>query len=350
MQPTGVFHETHNAAARFIHTWPQRAWFIAFLAALVAMPAAVGPYILGVMTVMFITLMAVYGLQVTTGMAGQVNVAQSAFVGVGAFAAAKLSLSGVPFWLVIPLAGIVASLVSVVFALPATRVKGFYLALTTLAAQVMFPIVVIGLPTEWLGGTNGISVEPIEIGDYMLGKPIDMYYLTLVGALIASVFAFNLQRTRMGRAFRAIRDNDIAAEVMGVNVKLYKVLAFVAGSFLAGMAGALFAYYLRYVTTEQFTLFQSIWYLGMLIVGGLGSPLGAILGTAFITILQESLHAAGGMLLNMDLNLGGGFIFAATNVMLGAVIILALILEPRGLVRRWYVMKSIYRLWPFPHT
>jgi len=350
MQSTGVFFETHQAASRLQHTWPQRAWLIGFLVALLALPAAVGPYILGVLTVMFITLMAVYGLQITVGMAGQVNVAQSAFVGVGAFAAAKLSLSGVPFWLVIPLAGIVAGLASIVFALPAMRVKGFYLALTTLAAQVMFPIVVIGLPTSWLGGTNGIAVEPIEIGGYMLGAASDMYYLTLAGALVASVFAFNLNRSRVGRAFRAIRDNDIAAEVMGINVKRYKILAFVAGSFLAGMAGALFAYYLRYVTTEQFTLFQSIWYLGMLIVGGLASPLGAILGTVFITILQESLHSLGGILLNMDINLGGGFIFAATNVMLGAVIILTLILEPRGLLRRWQVMKSIYRLWPFPHT
>ena len=145
----------------------------------------------------------------------------------------------------------------------------------------MFPIIVLALPSDWLGGTSGMAVEPIEIGGRMLSTPLDMYYFTLAGVLICSVGAFNLQRSRFGRALCAVRDNELAAEVTGVNVSYYKVMAFFAGSLFAGVAGGFFAYYIRYVTTENFNLLLSIWYLGMLIVGGLSSPLGAILGTVF---------------------------------------------------------------------
>jgi branched-chain amino acid transport system permease protein len=236
------------------------------------------------------------------------------------------------------------------FALPAIRVKGFYLALTTLAAQVMFPIIVLALPSDWLGGTSGMAVEPIEIGGRTLSTPLDMYYFTLAGVLICSVGALNLQRSRFGRALCAVRDNELAAEVTGVNVSYYKIMAFFAGSLFAGVAGGFFAYYIRYVTTENFNLLLSIWYLGMLIVGGLSSPLGAILGTAFITAIQEAFHALGGALLTAFPNLGGGLVFATSNVILGICILLALIFEPRGLAHRWSVLKAAYRIWPFPHS
>ena len=263
-------------------------------------------------------------------MAGQINVAQSAFMGVGAYAAARLS-ENVPFWLAISAGGLAAALVSIVFALPAIRVKGFYLALTTLAAQVMFPIIVLALPSDWLGGTSGMAVEPIEISGRMLSTPLDMYYFTLAGVLICSVGAFNLQRSRFGRALCAVRDNELAAEVTGVNVSYYKVMAFFAGSLFAGVAGGFFACYIRYVTTENLNLLLSIWYLGMLIVGGLSSPLGAILGTAFITAIQEAFHALGGALLTAFPNLGGGLVFATSNVILGICILLALIFNRAAL-------------------
>jgi branched-chain amino acid transport system permease protein len=348
--PTGIRFGSYATEARYIHTWPQALWFVAFLVGLMLLPYAVSLYVTGVLTTMFITLMAVYGLQVTVGMAGQINVAQSAFMGMGAFTAAKLSSLDVPFWAVIPAAGLAAALISIVFALPAIRVKGFYLALTTLAAQVMFPIVVLALPSDWLGGTSGIAVEPISIGGRNIGSPIEMYYFTLAGVLICSIGAFNLQRSRFGRALRAVRDNELSAEVTGVAVSTYKVAAFFAGSLFAGIAGGFFAYYIRYVTTENFNLLLSIWYLGMLIVGGLGSPLGAILGTVFITFVQEIFHALGQTLLAAFPHLGGGLVFATSNVLLGVCILLALLFEPRGLAHRWSVLKSAYRIWPFPHS
>jgi branched-chain amino acid transport system permease protein len=348
--PTGVRFGTYATEARYIHTRPQALWFAAFLLALVILPQVASLYATGVLTVMFITLMAVYGLQVTVGTAGQINVAQSAFMGIGAFTAAKLSGLDVPFWLAIPAAGLAAAVLSIIFALPAMRVKGFYLALTTLAAQVMFPIVVIALPADWLGGTSGMAVEPISIAGRMLASPADMYYFTLAGVVACSVCAFNLQRSRFGRALRAVRDNELAAEVTGIDVSYYKVMAFFAGSLFAGVAGGFFAYYIRYVTTENFNLLLSIWYLGMLIVGGLASPLGAILGTVFVTVIQEVFHALGGSLLAAFPNLGGGLVFATSNVILGLCILLALIFEPRGLAHRWGVLKAAYRIWPFPHS
>jgi branched-chain amino acid transport system permease protein len=348
MLPSGIFFTSYTEEAALLRTRPQRLWFVAFLVALFAAPAFVGPHTLGVATMMLITLVAVFGLQVTTGMAGQFNLGQSAFVGVGAFVAAKLAALDLPLIVVIPAAGIAAGASSVLFGLPAVRVKGFYLALTTLAAQVMFPILVIRLPTAWFGGANGLPVDPPTIAGLRFASPERMYIFCLVPALIMGLLAFNLRRSRIGRAFRAVRDNDIAAAVLGIAPLQTKVLAFFAGALFAGVAGALYAYDIRYVTVEQFSLWQSVWYVGMLLVGGLPTPLGAVLGVVAITVLQETLRELGGILLDADIGLQGGFVFASTNVLLGGIILLALIREPDGLAHRWGLLKTAYRIWPYP--
>lgn len=348
MLPTGLLFETYAAEARLLSTLRSRAWIAVLVLILLSAPWLSGAYFLGVATQMFVTLIAVYGLHVTVGMAGQINIAQSAFVGVGALVTARMSDFDLPFWLLIPIAAVTTGLVSVVFALPAARVKGFYLALTTLAAQVLFPIVVLGLPESWLGGLVGIPVAPLSVAGYSISTPTQLYYFTLALAALATYCAFNLHRSRFGRALKAVRDNDVAAEVMGVDVLRYKILAFFAGSLFAGVAGACMAWVLQFVTVESFTLFTSVWYLGMLIVGGAGSPIGAILGVVFITVLQEGLHELGTVVMRSG-HQAGGTIFAATNVALGGCILLALIFEPRGLAHRWNVLKSAFQLWPFPH-
>lgn len=349
MLPTGVHFESYAAEARVLKTRRARIWVALLIASLLLVPLFSGAYLLGVFTHMFITLMAVYGLYVTVGMAGQINIAQSAFVGVGAFATAKLSGYGLPFVVVIPCAALITGLVSVVFALPAARVKGFYLALTTLAAQVMFPIVILALPMDWLGGLVGMSVEPIRIGSVSIGSPVDFYYFTLALALILTVGAFNLSRTRFGRALMAVRDNDVVAEVMGIPLLRTKVMAFFAGSLFAGVAGACTAYFLQFVTVESFTLFASVWYLGMLIVGGAHSPVGAVLGVVFITLVQESLHSIATAVMQSGAA-GGGALFALTSIVLGGSILIALIFEPRGLAHRWSVLRTAFQLWPFPRN
>ena len=349
MLPTGLSFETYAAEARLLTTLRSRVSTGLAVLLLLAAPLLAGPYLLGVATQMFVTLIAVYGLHVTVGMAGQINIAQSAFVGIGALVTARLSDFDLPFWLLIPIAALATGLVSVLFALPAARVKGFYLALTTLAAQVLFPIVVLGLPESWLGGLVGIPVAPLTAAGYSVSTPTRLYYFALLIAALATYAAFNLHRSRFGRALKAVRDNDVVAEVMGIDVLRYKILAFFGGSLFAGVAGACMAWVLQFVTVESFTLFTSVWYLGMLIVGGAASPVGAILGVAFITVLQEGLHEIGTVVMRSATHQAGGTIFAATNVVLGACILVALIFEPRGLAHRWNVLRSAFQLWPFPH-
>jgi branched-chain amino acid transport system permease protein len=348
MLPTGIQFSSYAGEAGILKTVRARIGVVLVLAVLLAVPLVSGPYLLGIGTQMFITLIAVYGLHVTVGMAGQINIAQSAFVGVGAFAAAKCSGLGLPFWAVLPIGAVVTGLVSVLFALPAARVKGFYLALTTLAAQVLFPIVVLGAPQEWLGGLVGLPVEPLDIAGYSLSAPQHFYYFTLVLVVLATGAVFNLHRSRIGRAFKAVRDNDVAAEVMGIPVLRYKILAFFAGSLFAGVAGACTAWFLQFVTIESFTLFASVWYLGMLIVGGVGSPIGAILGVLFITVFQEGLHEMATLVMRGQSHAVGGAVFATTNIVLGVCILAALMIEPRGLAHRWSMLRTAFQLWPFP--
>ena len=349
MLPTGIYFETYAAEARVLKTVRSRVLLAVLVVGLLTVPLVSGAYVLGVAAQGFIALIAVLGLHVTVGMAGQINIAQSAFVGVGAFVTAKLSGQGLPFFLVIPLAALMTGLVSVLFALPAARVKGFYLALTTLAAQVLFPIVILGLPTEWLGGIVGMPVEPLVVGGVVISSPRAFYYFTLAFVLIATCAAFNLHRSGFGRALKAVRDNDVAAQVMGIDVLRIKISAFFVGSLFAGVAGACTAWFLQFVTIESFTLFASVWYLGMLIVGGAQSPIGAILGVLFITVFQEGLHEIGTEIMRSNAHEAGGAIFGATNVALGASILLVLIFEPRGLAHRWSVLATTFRLWPFPH-
>lgn len=349
MLPTGIHFESYAGETRVLKTRRSQLWVLALVVGLIAAPLVAGAYVTGVATEMFITLMAVYGLYVTVGMAGQINIAQSAFVGIGAFTAAKLSGYGVSIVLIIPVAALAAGLISILFALPAARVKGLYLALTTLAAQAMFPIIIYALPGDWLGGLAGMPVEPLTVLGVDIGGPTRLYYFALAITAILTLSVFRLQYSRFGRAMIAVRDNDVAAEVMGIPVLRVKVAAFFVGSLFAGVAGACLAYFLQFVTAASFTLFASIWYLGMLIVGGLHSPLGAILGVVFVTIVQESLHKVANALLQAGAA-GGGALFALTSIILGGCILLALIFEPRGLAHRWSVLRNAFQIWPFPRN
>lgn len=349
--PSGVFFQSHGAERALVRTLPQRLWLVGFLVALVGLPWMLSDYMLGVATLAGVTLVAVLGLQITIGMAGQLNLGQSAFVGVGAFTAASLASHGFGLWVCIPAAALVAGAVSIAFGLPALRIKGFYLALTTIAAQIMFPIVMIRLPDRWFGGTAGLPVDPPLVFGQAADTPRAIYWLVLVVAAIAFLGAANLGRSRIGRAFRAMHDNDIASSVIGVDLARTKILAFFAGALFAGVSGALYAYYVRYVSTEQFTLWLSVWYVGMLIVGGLHTPLGAVLGVVAITALHEGVHAMGGVMLaglSGISNVSGGTVFALTNVVLGGVIVLMLLFEPLGLAHRWALLKAAYRIWPYP--
>jgi branched-chain amino acid transport system permease protein len=349
MLPSGIHFRDHAEELRFLRTWPQRGAMLVLVLALAAFPFFASAYLIGVAITVAITMIAVAGLQITVGMAGLLNLGQSAFVGVGAFTAAALYANyGVPMIPAIVLAGLASGVISIVFSLPAIRIKGLYLALTTIAAQVVFPVVVLRLPASWFGGSAGIGIDQVQLFGVAVETPARFYAVAVVVTFLMLAIAFNLQRSHVGLAFRAIRDNDIASSVLGVQLGRYKITAFFAGAVFAGVAGGLYAFYIRYVTTDQFTIWLSIWYVGMLIVGGLSGPLGAILGTLAVTLLQEAIHWGGNRMLGAMPQVSGGVIFSVTNIVLGAAIIVMLIREPHGLNHRWNVLKSAYRIWPYP--
>jgi branched-chain amino acid transport system permease protein len=349
--PCGVHFERYRQERAYLHTNAQWICFAVFLALLFLLPYLISIRFIAMLTITAIMMIAVVGLQITSGYAGLVNLGQSAFMGMGAFVAASLARNfHMPFWLTIPLGGLGGALLGALFGIPALRIKGFYLALTTIAAQVIFPLLILRFPDSWFGGPVGMRVEHATLGPLTFKTDVSLYYLILVSTVLMIYFAFNIVRTRVGRAFVAIRDNDIAAEIMGVNLFVYKTLAFFIGAFYAGVAGGLWAYYIRYVGADQFTLYYSVWYVGMLIVGGMGSILGAILGTIFIRALQELVTYLGPFLLAVVPQMGSAqMVFASMNIVLGGIIILFLIFEPRGLAHRWNLLKTSFRIWPFPY-
>jgi branched-chain amino acid transport system permease protein len=349
--PSGIFFESYHQKKAYIHTRPQWVCFIVFLLLLVFLPSLIGSRLLGVVNVIGIILIAVVGLQIPIGYAGQINLGQSAFMGMGAFVAASLAINfDLPIWVTIPCGGLGGAFLGAIFALPVMRIKGFYLALTTMTAQVIFPILIMHSPDKLFGGAIGLRIEPAKFLGITFNTDRGLYYLNMTVAAIMIFFAFNLVRSRTGRAFTAIRDNDIAAEMIGIHISFYKTLAFFIGAFYAGVAGGLWAYYIRFIGADQFTLYFSIWYVSMLIVGGLGSILGAILGTVFLRSLQEIMTYLGPFLVKVFPQMGGSEIwFAGMNILLGVVIVLFLIFEPRGLAHRWAILKTSYRIWPFPY-
>jgi len=349
--PCGVFFTSYQTDMAYTHTWRQRACLAAFLVFLFALPVIFGVRIIAMVNMAAIVSIAVVGLQITTGYAGQINLGQSAFMGMGAFVCASLAVNfNLPFWITIPAGGLGGAVLGIVFGIPALRIKGFYLAMTTIAAQIIFPLIIMHMPEVVFGGAVGLSLDPAKLGNITFDTDISLFYLIISVAVIMIFLAFNIVRGRIGRAMIAVRDNDIAAEIMGVNIFSYKTLAFAIGAMYAGIAGGLWAYYIRFVGADQFTLYFSVWYVGMIIVGGMGSILGAILGTIFIRGLVEILTVMAPIMVENFPSIGGpGLWFAGTNIILGGAIILFVIFEPRGLNHRWRIARTQFRIWPYPH-
>lgn len=350
MLPSGVFAQDYSADRALVRTKPQWLALGIFVVALLLAPAVLGERYAALANVMMITAVAVIGLQLTMGYAGQINLGQAALMGVGAYAAGFCATQlGWPFWLTIPVGGIAAAAFGALFGLSAARVKGFYLALTTVAAQFIFHFAMQNLPARWFGGSSGLRVPPLELAGFQLTTDIPLYYFNLAVAAAMFIGALGIARSRFGRVFVAVRDDDIAASMVGVDIVAAKVLAFLVGAFYAGIAGALWAYYIRFVAVEQFTLFNSVWLVAMVIIGGTGSVVGALIGVLVIRGLQELVTASGPTLLELFPQLGGSIVFATTNIVLGLLIALFVIKEPRGLMYRWHVLKHSWRLWPFPY-
>jgi len=348
--PCGTRNYIYAEDMAILRTKTHWALFIGLLILLFTAPLYFNNYWLGVSNLIGITIIAALGLSILVGYCGQLSIGHAGFIAVGAYTAAILTNRlELPFLVGLICAGFTAGIIGLIFGIPSVRVKGFYLAITTIAAQ----FIIIWVINHWsavTGGFVGIKVPYASIGGFVFNTDARQFYLVMTIAVLCTFFAKNLARTRVGRAFIAIRDNDLAAEVMGINLLYYKLLAFFIGCFLAGIAGSLLAHWIGFMNAEQFSLAESILYIGMIIIGGLGTTLGPILGVVFIRLLQQVLTVEVVPFLEGTFTaFPAGFATGVTPLLFGLVIILFLILEPRGLAHRWALFKSAYRLWPFSY-
>ncbi len=347
--PCGTRNYDYARDMAVLRTKTHWALFVVLLIVVFTAPLYAGNYWLGVFNLIGITIISVMGLNILIGYCGQLSIGHAGFMAVGAYTTAILTHRlGFPFLGALICSGLSAGLIGLIFGLPSVRVRGFYLAITTIAAQFII-IWVINHWTPVTGGFVGMNVPRASIGGLTLKTESSQFYLIMIIAAICIFFAKNLARGRVGRAFIAVRDNDLAAEVMGINLLYYKLLAFFVGCFLAGISGALFAHWTGFINGENFTLTDSILYIGMVIIGGLGTTIGPIIGAIVIRLLQQGVIFISPLIEKAIPTLSAGFTTGLGPMVFGLVIILFLILEPRGLAHRWTLFKAAYRLWPFSY-
>lgn len=323
----------------------QRGWVVVLAVALVAWPFMASEYALYLSCLVAINIISTTGLNILTGYTGLVSLGQSAFMGLGAYTAAILQTRyGTPLFLNLLGAGVVAMVAGVLVGLPSLRVKGLYLAIATIAAGVITHFIFQHF-ADLTGGPSGIAVPPADVLGATLDTSFKMYWLVLPLTAVALLGAANLFRTRIGRAFIAIRDRDISAEVLGIPLLPYKLMSFAISSFYAGVAGGLFAYFFRAITPESFPLIMSIFFLAAVIVGGMGTILGSVLGAVFMTLVPEMLKLLVSVL---PLSSNATLILSPVRTMVfGALIVLFLIFEPHGLAEVWKRIRRFFHLWPF---
>jgi branched-chain amino acid transport system permease protein len=349
--PCGNYRERYEQETTIFETDFGRLWVWIGLACLfLVIPYNTSPYLLYILNMIGIASIAAVGLNILIGYTGQISLGHGAFIGVGAYSAAILATTcQLPFIITVPSAGIITALIGMIFGAPSGRLKGLYLTIATLAGQFIIEYVLI----HWEGltkGTMGITLPGVTLFGIAVNSDRG-FFLTIFTLLIVMVWvAVNLSRTKYGRAFIAIRDNERAAEGMGIPVFRYKLLSFGISSFYAGFAGALWAYYMVSITTEPFNLGLSVEYIAMVIIGGLGSISGSIFGAAFIMILNEALRWFTDSIMNMGLFTEAGLNVAPLReFVFGAAIVAFILFEPRGLAEVWRIIRSKFRLWPFSY-
>lgn len=349
-RPSGYFVREYGQELAIVNTKAQAVLLILLLALLFALPLFLSSRWLSWFTITAIFLIAALGLNITTGFTGQISIGQAAFMGVGAFTGAALTVHlHWPFLLCLLCSGLTAAVVGTVFSLACFRLKGFYLALVTIAAHFFLPFAVLHLP-QWTGGVFGLVLPTPSIAGIAFDTTQKWFVAVIAIALITVFLTKNLQRTRIGRAFIAVRDNDRAASAVGMNVVFYKMLSFFLGAFFAGIAGYLLASTYASCDLAYFPILESIWLLGMLIVGGLGVVTGTIFGTVilrgigFLTTLLAPLILLAIPWLPITAATG------LTSIVYASAIIFFLIVEPRGVNHLWDRFKSWYRYWPYSHA
>lgn len=344
---SGYFRTSYAQDIALVQTRLQRNVLAVFIAALLAFPLVASNFYLDLVSQVFLASVGALALMLLTGFAGLISLGHAGLLCAGAFTAGILFKEfAAPIWLTLPAAALVGALLGIVFGLPSLRLRGLYLAVSTLALH--FVVVYLGGEYETKRGySTGISMDaPVVFGVTLYGGRV-WYYILLAAAAATLLICINLLRSRTGRAWRAIHAHETVAEALGINVAAYKLLAFVISSAIAAVAGALFAYYRSFVSVEAFSLFLTIQYVAMVIVGGMGSLLGALLGAVFVTIFPYAIEAALSQLPQAQAY--AGVLFAVNYAAFGLVMILFLVFEPQGLVGIWHRLQTYFLMWPFRH-
>lgn len=343
---TGYEQEQAIFSTDYGRIWAGMGLFFLFT----LLPIISSDYMLYIFNMVGIAAIATLGLNILIGYTGQISLGHGAFFGVGAYAAAILaSRFQFPFIFSVPAAGMITALIGMIFGVPSGRLKGLYLTIATLAGQIIIEYLLI----HWESvtkGTMGITLPVPSIFQLTFNNDLSFFYLIFMILIGMLWLAVNIVRTRYGRAFVAIRDNDRAAEGMGIPIFRYKLLAFGISSFYAGISGGLWAFYMGSITAEPFTLSLSVEYIAMVIIGGLGSLSGSIFGAIFITLLNEILRFITQFLMNTGLFSSAGLNMAPIREFtFGLSIVLFILFEPRGLAEVWRITRSSFRLWPFSY-
>jgi len=342
--PCGEYFTSYEDRMGLVRWRIQRVALLAGLPLPFLVPLAFGGGTVSLLTQMYIFAIAVVGLNVILGYAGEIVLAQGAFMAIGAYTTSQVLGSGVGLLPAMLVGGFVAAAVAVAFGLPSFRVKGFYIAISTLALQFISEWFFSNGQAEWLHG--GIQqTMPAETGlvgeAIVIGGGSDIYYLSLVLLLVFAMLSLNLSRTGIGRTFRAVHENDLAAAVLGIRVFYNKLLAFAIGGFIIGVAGGLFGYYIGFISPEFFTLELTLEHYVMLLFGGLGRVWGALLGVGVVTVLQEWINEVV-VAVARDAT-------ALEPVIFGSIIIIVLAVEPKGVLAALGQIKEYLRNWPYAY-
>ncbi|HON58271.1 MAG TPA: branched-chain amino acid ABC transporter permease [Smithella sp.] len=335
-------------------------WSVVLLIVLFALPFFLPSYNIYLLNVILVNVILAVGLNILVGYTGQISLGHAGFFAIGAYGTSLIMMHlHLPFFVALIIAALIAAFFGFIIGLPALRLEGPYLAIATLG----FGLTIMHIIGRWeiFGGRMGITAPPLDLGipgsslSWVIEGDIKIYYLILVMTFLLVIGAKNLMKTRVGRAFMSIRDDDIAAEVMGVNLTIYKTMSFAVSAFYAGIAGGLYGFVVGFFDPFSFNLILSIIFLVMIVVGGLGSIMGAVTGAALITYLQydllknvENLPYLGTLLVNISRKWFTVIGLANfSNIALGLIMIAIVIFEPLGMFGIWIRIKKYWKTWPF---
>jgi branched-chain amino acid transport system permease protein len=360
--PCGTYHQNYFKDQSLWQTKFIKGKMILLFAVLfICIPLFADTYWMSVCNTIGYTILGALGVQLLIGFCGQVTLGHAAFIAVGAYTSTLLILEipwpqamldlGIAYPISIVIAAITAGFASVIFGLPSARVKGFYLILTTMAAQFIIVDFIITQYISQIGGRGqafSIPPEAIKVGPFTIDSDLKIYFMMLFLVIFCITLVVNLLRSRVGRAWVAIRDNDISADVMGINVIKYKLLAFFVAGFIGGLAGAFWISNLAAISPEHFPWFWSLWLVGVILIGGVGSVHGTIFGSIFMVVVMELLQLGVMPLADIYPKLLMDFLFIK-EAAFGLAICAFMIFEPNGLAYRWWQLKNYFNLWPFSY-